>query len=60
MTMKYRNKTTRGRKSPRTTLRKRVTNAVRAMARGFDPMTAYARTKMFYRSGGGAWTRALT
>ena len=55
-----RNTISRARKPSRTALRKRVTIAFVAMARGLDPITAYARTKVFYRSRGGAWTRAFT
>jgi hypothetical protein len=54
-----RNNSARGRKSPGIALRSRVTAAFRKMAQGIAPGAAFARTKMFYRSGGGAWTRAL-
>ena len=58
--MLFRNSATRGRKSPGTALRSRVTAAFRAMARATDPRTAFSRTKMFYRSGTGEWARSLT
>ena len=45
---------------PRSTPRMHVAEAFRAMAHGADPRTAFARTKAFYRTGGGDWTRALT
>jgi hypothetical protein len=58
--MKQGNKKSSVRNSLRTTLRRRVTAAFRAMARGLDSRTAYAQTKVFYRSGRGEWTRGLT
>ena len=58
--MSLRNNASRGRKSPGAALRSRVAAAFRAMARGTDPATAFARTKMFYRSGTGVWARSFT
>jgi hypothetical protein len=58
--MLFRINASRGRKSPGTALRSRVTAAFRLMARGTDPATAFSRTKMFYRSGTGEWARSLT
>jgi len=45
---------------PRTTPRMQVTAAFQAMAGGLDAKTAYAKTKAFYCSGGGEWTRGLS
>lgn len=58
--MLFRNNASRRRKSPPTALRSRVTTAFQMMARATDPRTAFARTKMFYRSGAGEWARSLT
>lgn len=44
---------------PRTTTRMQVTAAFQAMAGGLDAKTAYAKTKAFYCSSGGEWTRGL-
>jgi hypothetical protein len=47
-------------RSPRINLTTRVSAAFRALAGGLGASAAYAQTKAFYRSGGGAWTRALS
>jgi hypothetical protein len=49
-------RTRRSLQSPR---RSRVARAFRLVARGVDQATAFARSKAFYRSGGGAWARSL-
>jgi hypothetical protein len=52
-------------RSPLTTLQRiapnrRVVAAFEIIARAVDRREAFARTKAFYRSGGGAWARALS
>ena len=44
----------------RTALRKHVIAAFQALAGAVDRKTAFAQTKAYYRSCGGAWARALS
>ena len=61
--MLFKNNVKRARRSPQAALRSRVAIAFRVIARGVDPVTAFARYqsfhRLFYRSGGREWTRSV-